>query len=143
MLNSVSMKNRPFGQGLCYFHLLVALFLFIPGLLWADFTAEYLEDYGYVSLIGVQGNYDADGPAAEAAIARQEITKAFYSVHDDIYDFIVIFTDFDFQLPPQAKAFYMGVINDTEGIGRNLFDNSVLYGSNGVLLGANTMISDF
>jgi len=101
-----------------------------------DFSAEFLEDYGYVSVIGVQGDYDADDTVPDPYLARTEITKAFYTKHSDDYDFIVIFTDFDFAMPQsEAKAFYTNVINDIQGIGIPLIDNSGLYGSNGILQG--------
>lgn len=112
--------------------------IFVPSLGFAnDFVAEFTEDQGTISLIRVEGNYDADASVPDSHLARAEITKAFYTHHDDIYDFIVIFTDFDFKMPVEEStvAFYNHVKNDTEGIGRPLFDNTALYGSNGVLEG--------
>ncbi len=101
----------------------------------SEFNAEFIKDHGLVSLIRVVGNYDTDKSSVDSHQARQEITKAFYNAHEDAYDFIFIFTDFDFKMPADYIAFYSPVKNDVEGIGLPLFDNSLLYGSNGVLQG--------
>lgn len=102
----------------------------------ADFTAEFIKDYGYVSLIKTEGAYDADGSVEDHHTPRREITKAFYTEHSDDFDFLVIFTDFDFNMPePDVAAFYTGVRNDVQGIGLDIRDNSAVYGSNGVLQG--------
>jgi flagellar hook assembly protein FlgD len=103
----------------------------------ADFTVKTLSDYGNVTVMEVNGNYDAknsDGTINSGP--RQAIAKEFLKTHKDEYDFIVIFSNFDFQMPrSEAVAFYMGVKNDIQGIGRQLFDNSSLFGSNGKLQG--------
>ncbi len=104
----------------------------------ADFTAKSLGDYGNVTVMEIQGSYDADNPDGPVnAAPRQVIAQEFFKTHKDEYDFLVIFTNFDFQMPEdaKAKAFYEGVKNDTQGIGQNLFDTTGLYGSNGKLQG--------
>jgi hypothetical protein len=85
----------------------------------ADFAAVSLGDYGNVSVMEVSGNYNAKNPDGSVnAAPRQAIAQEFYKAHKDEYDFLVIFTNFDFQMPEgEAKAFYEGVKNDTQGIG--------------------------
>ncbi len=51
-------------------------------------------------------------------------------------DFFVIFSNFDFTMPDvSAKAFYLEVKNNTQGLGKPIFDNSSAFGSNGKLQG--------
>jgi len=114
------------------------LSLFIQTISFAqDFTANTLGDYGNVTVMEVTGNYDAKNPdGAWNYIPRQEIAKEFFRIHKDEYDFLVIFSNFDFQMPDtETKALYLGVKNDTQGIGQPIFDNSILFGSNGKLQG--------
>ncbi len=103
-----------------------------------QFTAKSLGDYGNVTVMEVTGNYDAPSLSGslEETIPRQTIAQEFFKTHKDEYDFLVIFTNFDFQMPEkEAEAFYMGAKNDTQGIGLDLFDNTQYYGSNGRLQG--------
>ena len=66
----------------------------------------------------------------------QEAAKVFYQTHCDDYDALVVFVD---EAPPaQTGAFTdveqgTPVRNDTDGIGRNKFDWTSLYGSKGRL----------
>ena len=103
-------------------------------------SATTLGDYSNVTVMEVTGNYDANNADGTVnAAPRQAIAKEFYRLHKDEYDFLVIFTNFDFLMPGvgtlQAKAFYTGVRNDTSGIGVAPFNNSALYGSNSKLQG--------
>jgi large repetitive protein len=102
-----------------------------------DFTAHQLGDYGNVTVMEVTGNYDAKNPDGSVnALPRQAITKEFLRLHKDEYDFVVVFTNFGFQMPDSETAgFYEGIKNDTQGLGRALFDYSAQYGSNGRLQG--------
>ncbi|MEK6777694.1 MAG: PKD domain-containing protein [bacterium] len=97
----------------------------------ALFNAVALGDYGNVTVMEVTGSYDAGNPDGTINDSpRQAIAKEFYKNHADSYDFLVIFSSFDFTMPePAAKAFYLEVKNDTQGIGKLLFNNSGLYGS--------------
>ena len=101
------------------------------------FTATALGDYGNVTVMEVSGNYDAKNPDGTINSApREAIAKEFYSLHKDEYDFLVIFTNFNFSMPSAgAKAFYTGVKNDIQGIGLETFDSTSYYGSNGKLQG--------
>lgn len=102
-----------------------------------EFKADTLGDYGNVTVMEVNGTYDAENADGTANTStRQAIAKEFYRLHKDEYDFLVIFTNFDFAMPKtETVAFYTGVKNDTSGIGKPLFDNSVAYGSRGRLQG--------
>jgi uncharacterized protein (TIGR03437 family) len=62
--------------------------------------------------------------------------QAFYAAHPnrDVYDFVYLMTDFNFDLG-DAFAFYMGVKNDATGIGLDVFNadpNAALTGSRNI-----------
>ena len=100
-------------------------------------TADTIGDYGDITVMEVEGDYDALIDNGETNSApREVIARQFYATHPDEYDFIYIFTNFDFQMPlAEAVAFYQDVRNDVQGIGINLFDHSSFYGSNSKLQG--------
>jgi Tol biopolymer transport system component/flagellar hook assembly protein FlgD len=133
------MRKRKFirnlipGSWIC----LILLLALIPSICAADFTAKQVADYGNITVMEVSGNYDArNADGSNNDLARQVIAKEFFKTHKDEYDFVVIFTNFDFNMPnTDAKAFYTAIINDIKGIGREQFDNSQLYGSNKKLQG--------
>lgn len=112
------------------------LWLFMVGAASA-LTVEKVGDYGDVMVLAVDGDYDAHLPGGYTnSEPREDIAKEFYKSRPDDYDFLFIFTNFDFQLPEEeAVAFYMGIRNDVSGIGKEIFDNSWLFGSNGRLQG--------
>lgn len=99
------------------------------------YSAQFIEDRNHISLIQFSGNYDRqlDGGQLNAA-ARAVVAKEFYKTHPDNYDFLVIFSSFEFNTG-EATAFYIGTKNDTQGIGLPLFDNTPLFGSAGHLQG--------
>jgi PKD repeat protein len=103
----------------------------------AKFQATTLGDYGNMTVMEVKGNYDGKNPDGSVnAVPREEIAKEFLRNHSDQYDFMVIFSNFDFTMPDAAaKAFYLEIKNDTQGIGKTIFDSSSLFGSNGKLQG--------
>lgn len=103
-----------------------------------DFTTTSLGDYGNVTVMEVSGNYDAyNSDGSVNAVPRQIIAQEFFKTHKDDYDFIVIFSNFDFAMPDngEARGFYSTVKNDTSGIGLDPFDHTALYGSIGKLQG--------
>ncbi|MGA1875147.1 MAG: CARDB domain-containing protein, partial [bacterium] len=102
-----------------------------------DFTAEIIGDYRNVTVMEVTGNYHAKLPDDSLnTVPRQEIAKKFFETHKDEYDFLVIFSNFDFEmLEGDIVAFYLGVKNDTLGIGIEPFDHTTLFGSKGRLQG--------
>ncbi|HAK59550.1 MAG TPA: hypothetical protein DCO77_04095, partial [Nitrospiraceae bacterium] len=115
------------------------LFFSIPAVSAAqDFTATALGDYGNVTVMEVAGSYDADLPdGTPNQLSRRVIAKEFYKTHKDEYDFLVIFTNFNFQMPydGEAVAFYTHVKNDTLGIGKPAIDHTEAFGSNDKLQG--------
>jgi len=91
--------------------IITAFFLFfsIPAIVLADaFTAKTIGDYGNVTVMEVTGNYDAKNPDGTLnSEPRQAIAKEFFRTHKDEYDFVVIFSNFDFQMPDAtSKAIY-------------------------------------
>jgi Tol biopolymer transport system component/subtilase family serine protease/fibronectin type 3 domain-containing protein len=119
------------------FWTLVGFFLSSTASFASDFTATTLGDYGNVTVMEVSGNYDANNADGSLnSIPRQEIAKVFFRLHKDEYDFLVVFSNFDFKMPSgEADAFYIHVKNDTQGIGQDLFDHSGDFGSGGELQG--------
>ena len=102
-----------------------------------EFKAIGIENYGDITVMEVEGNYDAiraDGSIN--TLPREKIAKTFFETHPDSYDFLIIFSNFDFSMPEEeVVAFYCGVKNEVQGIGIPLFDNSENYGSDGKLQG--------
>jgi hypothetical protein len=75
-----------------------------------------------------------DPKAAYASYARkQAATQTFYATMGDDYDFLFFFSDA--RLPESYAAFYYGVQNDVQNIGRSIYDNSADFGSSGKLQG--------
>lgn len=118
---------------------LAVLFVFIlTGTAYsAPFYISSIENNLDISVMEVEGNYDANLPDGTLnTLPREEIAKYFFAAHPDNYDFLVIFSNFDFQMPQgEAAAFYTHIKNDVRGIGLDIFDNSSLYGSNAKLQG--------
>jgi hypothetical protein len=85
----------------------------------------------------VTGNYNAlNADGSINALPRQMIAKEYFKNHADSVDFLVFLSTFDFTTPEVgAMAFYTGVKNDTQGINQPIFDNTALYGSQGILQG--------
>jgi hypothetical protein len=101
------------------------------------FMAVSLGDVGDVTIMQVTGNYDAlNADGSINALPRQMIAKEYFKNHSDTVDFLVFLSTFDFTTPEVgAMAFYTGVKNDTQGINQPIFDNTALYGSQGILQG--------
>ena len=105
--------------------LIVGMFvsLFPSSLRGEDFTAHSIGDYENVTVMEVSGNYDADIPGAKKDVPRQVIAKEFFKTHRDEYDFLIVFSNFDFRMSDaEAEAFYLRIKNDVRGIGLGLFD---------------------
>ena len=82
-----------------------------------------------VSILRFDGDYHRSTEAGTANLeARQAVSQVFYQDHDDLYDFLVVFTTFDYEMAG-ADGFYISVKNDTTGIGLDLFDYSNAFGS--------------
>jgi hypothetical protein len=77
-----------------------------------------------VAVIELTGDYSRNLPGGAFNVEpRTQVSKAFYKGYADQYDFLVVFSNFEFNTG-DAKAFYVGVRNDTRGLGRPIFDNS-------------------
>lgn len=103
----------------------------------SGFAVTTVGEYGNVQVLEVDGSYDARNPDGTINdFPRQEIAKEFISAHQDQYDSLVVVSNFDYAMPQAgAKAFYLEVKNDAQGIGKTIFDNSAAFGSNGKLQG--------
>ena len=66
--------------------------------------------------------------------ARIDLGKGAFAQIADQYDYLVVFTTFDFDKGGSA-AFFSSVRNDVQGIGLPIFDNASFYGSVGTLRG--------
>ncbi len=82
-----------------------------------------MSDLGSITVIDFDGSYDRS-----SAVPRQELARAFLQGRPDEYDFIVVFTTFEFD-SGDALAFYNPLRNDVRGIGKPVFDNGAAYGS--------------
>jgi hypothetical protein len=101
-----------------------------------EFAAQSIGDYGNITVMEVSGNYDADIPGSKKDVPRQAIAKEFFKTHRDEYDFLIVFSNFDFRMPDaETEAFYLRIKNDVRGIGLGLFDRSELFGSEGIIQG--------
>lgn len=99
------------------------------------YVARHLEDRNSVAVIEISGNYDKNLPNGKMnAEPRAMIAREFYRTHADDYDFLVVFSSFEFKTQ-DALAFCLPIRNDVRGIGLNLFDNSALFGSKNRLRG--------
>jgi len=90
-----------------------------------------------LDLSGAAGQPGPAGPVAEifsrsTRLDLPGVTKQFYQTHEDAYDFLIVFTTFDFDLDG-AFAFEVNVANQVTGIGRvsnpPVFDFSGSFGS--------------
>src|SRR5690554_1619891 len=99
------------------------------------YSAKHIRDTEHTSIIEFVGNYNKLLPSGEDnAAARAVVAREFYRTHADEYDFLVVFSDFEFDTG-DALAFYNPVRNDVQGIGLHQFDLSSIYGSQGRLQG--------
>ena len=147
----VSLRNRAFVV------VYLLLFSFTPALLWADrlepassprqraralaplaeTASGITRDLGALAVIEHDGSsydmFEADGVTPNEA-ARARVARRFYETHGDNYDFLVVFTNFEFSTPG-LLAFFNPVRNDVPGIGLPPADRGALYGSPGRLKG--------
>ena len=84
------------------------------------FTVTPLGDHGNVAVMQVSGDYSAvDSTGTTNYVPRKMVLESFYGTHGNDYDFVVIFTNFDFAMvQPEAKAFYVPLRNTVTGIGK-------------------------
>ena len=86
-------------------------------------------DHGNITVMELQGEYSRGLSEPRKLVARRYLES-----HPDRYDFLVVFTTFEFATDG-ALAFYNPVRNDTTGIGQPGFDFSDEFGSEGRLQG--------
>src|SRR6516164_7518784 len=98
------------------------------------FSATWVKSQDDVAVIQLDGNYDFGSLKNLNAEPRAVVAREFLKRHADRYDFVVVFSTFEFDTG-DATAFYVTVRNDTKGLGQQLFDNSVWFGSAGKLQG--------
>ncbi|MCP3963203.1 MAG: hypothetical protein GY719_35635 [bacterium] len=73
--------------------------------------------------------YDADVGGVNNVAPRQWVAESFYADNPDRYDFLVVFSNFDWDAGPGVRGLYWSVANDVEGIGVSTFDLSDEFGS--------------
>lgn len=96
--------------------------------------ASFLEDRGRVSLIELTGDYDRTVDGSFNGHPRTLVAREFFRRHPDRYDFLIVFSSFDFDTGG-FDAFHLPVQNRVQGIGLPLFDDTDLFGSDGRLQG--------
>jgi hypothetical protein len=93
--------------------IVLTIFLLIPTRVFAeDFSATSLADYGNVAVMEVTGGYYSKNPDGSVNSGpRKAIAGEFFRTHKDEYDFLVVFSNFDFPMPDDnyARAFYLSV----------------------------------
>ena len=91
---------------------------------------RFVEDNGHIVVIEHDGeSYDRDTTDGELnAAPRQRLARKLIETHGDFYDFIVVFTNFDFDRKG-VIGFYTNVRNDVAGIGLPVVDNGESFGS--------------
>jgi hypothetical protein len=87
------------------------------------------QDVGNITLMEISGDYSRGISAP-----RQAVAARYLASHPDKYDFLVVFTTFEFDTGV-ATAFYNPIRNDTTGLGLPTFDLSAAYASAGTLQG--------
>jgi hypothetical protein len=105
-----------------------------------DTGSGITRDVGSIAVIEHDGsNYDAADPdGTPRYAARAPVAQRFYQTHGDNYDFLVVFTNFEFDTHidgGSAIAFHNLVRNDVLGTGQAVGDSGALFGSPGRLLG--------
>ena len=94
-------------------------------------TAHFVEERRHIPIFEVVGSFDRGTPA-ETAAPRAAVAREFFSRYEDRYDALLVFSTFEFDTG-EALAFHLGVRNDVEGLGKQIFDNSAAFGSDSVL----------
>lgn len=94
------------------------------------------QDVGQIAVMEHDGSdYSRSEPDGTPNYApRAALAQRFYQTHGDFYDFLVVFTNFEFETG-NAVAFHNLVRNDVQGIGKPIADNGPLFGSPGRLRG--------
>lgn len=114
-------------------------------------NAQITRDVGQIAVIEGDNSIlvtftDTMGnPCPQVTVDMKEMGKKFYQTHDDVYQVLIMFTNFQHLLSPdqdcmeQAGAFFRSVSNAIQGIGISNFNQSAAYGSGGALEGVINM----
>lgn len=86
-----------------------------------DYTVEYLEDRGGVSIVNFSGIYDKEINGVANVDARRAVMRELFQHQPDIYDFVVVFTNFAVDTG-DSPAFAIPLENTVSGIGIEPFD---------------------
>ena len=109
------------------------------------FAGVITRDVGNIAIIEADNNilfFPQDAMMNNCSlqsVSMTQMAQKFYLTHSDVYQLLVMFTNFSVLLNPDAncneqfRAFHQGASNAVTGIGRTIFDNSGNYGSAGVL----------
>ncbi len=99
------------------------------------YSANFVRDQDHVSIIEIAGDYNRTLISGQSnAEPRAVVAQEFFRTHPDEYDFLVVFSTFEFDTG-DAVALHWGVQNKVQGIGLPQYDNTELYGSDGKLQG--------
>lgn len=71
--------------------------------------------------------------ATSLVVSEPAIARKFHQTHPDDFDHLNLFLGFDYDLGGNAWAYEINVKNEIQGIGLELLDDSLFYGSNGRL----------
>ncbi len=95
--------------------------------------AGFVEENGRVAIFSFEGdlNYSEDDNDSTGS-ARAYVARQFFDRYADKYDALYVFSDFPVDLDG-AAARHWAVRRDVQGIGGQLFDNSLVFGSDSVL----------
>ncbi|MCW4213551.1 MAG: hypothetical protein N0E39_20630, partial [Candidatus Thiodiazotropha lotti] len=99
------------------------------------YSALHKSDWDHISIIELSGDYSqylSDGSVNIEP--RTVVAREFYRTHPDNYDFLVVFSTFEFSTG-DTMAFYHRLQNQVQGINLPIYDNSSFFGSGGKLKG--------
>lgn len=100
-----------------------------------QFKARLLRDANHLALMELSGSYDRDQAGGAINVEpRTVVANEFYRTHQDRYDFLVVFSTFEFDTG-ESLAFHLGVQNKVKGIGIAQYNNTASFGSQGKLQG--------
>ena len=129
-------KKTPAQTWLTHRLTLIIVFLTMGSVAHGQIT----RDVGQIAVIEGDSNIIVASCNNKVRVSMQELAKKFYETHPNEFHFLIMFTNFDQMLNPDANcnerfgAFYLPVSNSIRGIGRSTFDASVAFGSSGRVL---------
>ncbi len=87
----------------------------------------------YVLPYTYPGTYDKMVNGGVNSAPRRWVSQNFFEDSPDAYDFLVVVTNFEWDATAGVAGFHIGVANDVQGIGVDVFDHSPLWGSENLL----------